>query len=97
MDSWRRERKQTDSIFELRTLNTFYIDDEKDRIDVNQLNLALSELSDNERETIILKIYDEMTFEEIAKVTGISKNTTASWYRRGIEKLRKIIKEKENE
>lgn len=97
MDSWRKERKRTDSIFELRTLKSNDVEDKNNKVDIEQLNSYLEKLSDNERETIILKIYDELTFEEISEVTGASKNTTASWYRRGIEKLRKMMKEANDE
>ena len=50
----------------------------------------LSRLADDERETIVLKVFDNLTFKEIAQVRGVSINTAESWYRRGIQKLQKL-------
>ena len=36
----------------------------------------------------MLKIHQGMTFREIAALRGVSINTAASWYRRGLEKMR---------
>lgn len=55
------------------------------------LQAALETLGDAERESIVLKLYDGLTFREIAAVRGVSINTASSWYRRGIEKLRSIL------
>ena len=48
----------------------------------------LAILSPDERECIVLKLYNDLTFREIADIRGVSLNTAASWYRRGLEKLR---------
>lgn len=55
------------------------------------LQRALDTLGADERESIVLKLYDGLTFREIAAVRGVSINTASSWYRRGIEKLRSIL------
>ncbi len=52
---------------------------------------ALDQLSDDERESIVLKIHQGMTFREIAAVRGVSINTAASWYRRGLDKMRAAL------
>jgi len=62
-----------------------------DWLDGEMLNLALDKISEKEREIILLKIYDEMTFREIAKVTGCLLPTVAARYLRGIKKLKKIM------
>ena len=54
----------------------------------SELDESLSRLGEDERECIVLKIYTGLTFREIAKVRRVSLNTAASWYRRGLEKLR---------
>lgn len=59
------------------------------------LEAALNALGEDERETIVLKTYGGLTFEEIAAVREVSVNTAASWYRRGLEKLRKRFEEAE--
>jgi len=55
-----------------------------------ELNTMFAQLSNDERETIVLKVFDGMTFQEIADVREVSINTIASWYRRGMEKLRTL-------
>ncbi|MCH7725083.1 MAG: sigma-70 family RNA polymerase sigma factor [Planctomycetes bacterium] len=54
---------------------------------------ALAELGDDERETIVLKIYGGLTFKEIAHARDESLNTAASRYRRGLAKLAELLKE----
>ncbi len=62
-----------------------------DWINGEMLNWALTKISEKEKEIIILKIYDEMTFKEIAKVTGSLLPTVAARYLRGIKKLKKLL------
>ena len=52
-----------------------------------QIREALSRLPDNQCEVVILKIWEGMTFAEIAEVLGKSPNTVASRYRYAMEKL----------
>ena len=49
------------------------------------------QLPAEQREVVYLKIFDGLTFREIASVCGISTNTAASRYRYGIEKLRAAV------
>lgn len=46
------------------------------------------DLPADQREAVYLKIFDGLTFKEIASVCDVSANTAASRYRYGIEKLR---------
>lgn len=86
MDDHRRDKRREDGIFELSSaqhegptpgLST-------------ELEQLLTQLSDDERETIVLKVFEAMTFQEIADLRQVSINTTASWYRRGMEKLKSL-------
>ena len=52
---------------------------------------SLARLPENQREIIVLKVFEELTFKEIAVVCGLSMNTAASRYRYGMEKLRSIL------
>lgn len=52
------------------------------------------ELPAEQREAVYLKVFDGLTFREIASVCGVSANTAASRYRYGIEKLRAALGEK---
>ncbi len=55
---------------------------------------ALGELPDEQREVIVLKVFQDFSFKETAAVCGISLNTAASRYRYGIEKLRSLLEGK---
>ncbi len=55
---------------------------------------ALEALPDEQKEVVILKVFQDLTFREIAAVCGVSANTAASRYRYGIEKLRSCLEEK---
>jgi RNA polymerase sigma factor (sigma-70 family) len=57
---------------------------------------AMKSLTADQRETVINHLYAGLSFREIALAREISINTVSSWYRRGIEKLRKLL-EKHNE
>jgi len=49
---------------------------------------ALIRIPEAQREVIVLKIYQGLSFREIATVCGIPADTAASRYRYGLEKLR---------
>ena len=53
-----------------------------------RLHEAIQTLPSEQREVISLRIDGELTFGQIAQVTGISPNTVASRYRYALEKLR---------
>lgn len=55
------------------------------------LNWALNRIPDEEREVVILKTHDRMTFREIADVTRCLLPTAASRYWRGIHRLRALL------
>lgn len=53
---------------------------------------AFGELRRAERETIVMHVYAGMSFREIAELRRRSINTVAAWYRRGLAKLRIVLK-----
>jgi RNA polymerase sigma-70 factor, ECF subfamily len=53
-----------------------------------ELSEALGDLPPEQRAVVHLKLWEELTFEEIAQVLGVSPNTAASRYRYGLDKLR---------
>lgn len=55
---------------------------------------AMKTLSDDEREIVISHVYAGLRFREIAKAREMSINTIWSWYRRGMEKLRRQLETK---
>jgi RNA polymerase sigma-70 factor, ECF subfamily len=54
---------------------------------------AVSRLPDIYREVIVLKLWGELTFAEIADTLSIPANTAASRYRYGLMELRRLTKE----
>ena len=52
------------------------------------LNQALGELPPDQRAVLHLKLWEGLTFEQIAGALEISPNTAASRYRYGLDKLR---------
>jgi RNA polymerase sigma-70 factor (ECF subfamily) len=56
---------------------------------------SLARLPDNQRGVVLLKVYEGMTFKEIARISKISENTAASRYRYGLSKLRCFLEEKD--
>jgi RNA polymerase sigma-70 factor (ECF subfamily) len=54
---------------------------------------VLAQLPAEQREVIVLKIFEGLTFREIAAVCSLRPNTAASRYRSGIEKLRALLEE----
>lgn len=57
-----------------------------------QLEAKLKELPEKFAEVIVMKIWGERTFAEIAETLGISQNTAASRYRYGLEALKRSLK-----
>ena len=53
---------------------------------------ALAKLPVEQREVIVLKIWHDMTYHEIAETLELSPNTVAGRYRYGMEKLKGILK-----
>jgi RNA polymerase sigma-70 factor (ECF subfamily) len=51
----------------------------------------MKQLSPDERETIVQHLYGQLTFQQIATIRDAPPGTVASWYRRGLEKLRRQL------
>jgi len=56
-----------------------------------QVVQLLARLSPDECETIVLHLYGDLTFQEIASVREAPLGTVVSWYRRGLDKLRRKL------
>ena len=61
------------------------------RLDTLRVQEALAQLPLQQCEAIILKVWHEYTFAEMAEVFDIPINTAASRYRYGLEKLQRIL------
>jgi RNA polymerase sigma factor (sigma-70 family) len=55
------------------------------------LAAAVERLPNEQREVVVLKIWNELTFAEIATALAISQNTAASRYRYALGSLKKIL------
>jgi RNA polymerase sigma-70 factor (ECF subfamily) len=54
------------------------------------LQSALSTLPEEQREVIVLRVWGQMTFDDVAAIVGVSPNTAASRYRYGLAKLNEV-------
>jgi RNA polymerase sigma-70 factor (ECF subfamily) len=54
-----------------------------------ELAAAIALLPNEQREVLVMKIWNDLTFAEIANVLGISQNTAASRYRYALAALKK--------
>jgi RNA polymerase sigma-70 factor (ECF subfamily) len=57
-----------------------------------EIEAALRRLPADQREVLVLKIWQELTFEQVAESLGIPLNTAASRYRYALAALRKELK-----
>ena len=57
---------------------------------------AFADLPIDQREVMLLKVFNEMTFKEISETTSVSINTVASRYRYAIERLRQALEGNDN-
>ncbi len=69
---------------------------DRDYAGEQNLRRALGELPNDQREVIVLHVWGELTFSEIADLQGVSSNTAASRYRYALSKLRGSMLDKEN-
>ncbi len=66
-----------------------------DEATVRLVSGALARLPDDQREVVILKVYEGFSFREIAAIRRSSINTEASRYRYALAKLRRDLDGKE--
>lgn len=90
VDQLRRPRVTTRSIeeddFELPTRPT-----QSDALEMNDLDSALRQLPDEQREILLLVAVEEMSYAEIATTLGIPLGTVMSRLSRGRERLRLVM------
>ena len=99
------QRRKRRNIFSINSYGdndeTFEIPDESARPDVivdsgikdEIIQKALLKVSDAYREMVILRDIQEMSYEEIAEVTGITVGTVKSRINRGRKQLQKLLKD----
>lgn len=60
----------------------------------DELRVLITMLPDEQREVLEMRIYNDISFKDIAEITGVSINTALGRMRYALINLRKIIKEK---
>ena len=88
----KRQRRQV----ELQPDSAWFEPPERDHAAERTLRRALSDLAEDQREVVVLHLWGELTFAEVAEVLGISSNTAASRYRYALSKLREAMWVKED-
>jgi RNA polymerase sigma-70 factor, ECF subfamily len=89
----RGARERTKENFAAETVSVFAPASEPDEAFFRkELSAALAGLPEEQRAVLHLKLWEEMTFEEIADALEISPNTAASRYRYGLDKLRQRLR-----
>ena len=85
----RRARREQEAIADVEQTveSEFRIEDESQRA----LAAAMERLPHEQREVLVMKIWNELTFAEIAEALGISQNTAASRYRYALSALKKDL------
>ena len=80
----------------LDTDSAWFSPPDRDYAGERNLRRALGDLPDDQREVIVLHVWGELTFSEIADLLGVAANTAASRYRYALAKLRGSMLTKEN-
>jgi RNA polymerase sigma factor (sigma-70 family) len=103
MDHFRKTRKEipitTDDgrdIMHLLPFATESAGEKLEKIQVNQsVRKLIEELPEEQREVVVLRIYGDLSFKEIADLTSVSINTALGRMRYGLINLRKLINERQ--
>jgi len=90
------ERKLQGRHEPLETDSAWFSPPAKDITGEQNLRRALAALPDDQREIVVLHMWGDLTFSQIADLLNISSNTAASRYRYALGKLRDLMSAKEN-
>lgn len=82
---WRRKRRESHVSSERREWFEQRVDD---LIDADAAQTALTNLTDAERETVVLRIWANMGFQEIAELVGVSVSTAFERYRTALSLMK---------
>jgi RNA polymerase sigma-70 factor (ECF subfamily) len=94
----REEAKMEEDALEMTTVQDPWFDSEAGEEELKDLvEGQLKKLPSKFSEVIVLKIWGEQSFKEIAESLGISLNTVASRYRYGLQQLKRAISNKRDE
>lgn len=103
MDYFRKVRQDipviTEDGREIMQLMQFASESAEDGLERRQVHHSvrqlIEELPEEQREVVVLRIYGDMSFKEIADITSVSINTALGRMRYGLINLRRMITEKQ--
>ena len=80
------------SIFSIMTDKSLTIENQiiRDQIDID-LKKLVEELPQDQKEVIMMRIYQDLSFKEISELTGVSINTALGRMRYAVLNIRKVI------
>jgi RNA polymerase sigma-70 factor (ECF subfamily) len=84
----KQQRRTSASVADAESVDEILVEHEESAAVVRS---ALERLPQEQAEVVVLKIWEEMTFAEIAEVTSESLNTVASRYRYALDKLSRSL------
>jgi len=88
----RRGRREADPAVEVLREDGAYFDATiEQREDAALIAAALRELPHEQREVVVLRVWGELTFAEIAATLGENINTVAARHRYGLEAMRRLL------
>jgi RNA polymerase sigma factor (sigma-70 family) len=90
------ERKLQERHEPLETDSSWFSPPDRDIAGEQNLRWSLAALPEDQREVVVLHIWGDLTFSQIADLLSISSNTAASRYRYALGKLRDLMSAKEN-
>lgn len=80
------------SIFSIMSDNSLTIENQmiSDQV-VNDLKRLIEELPEDQKEVLVMRMYQDLSFKEISELTGVSINTALGRMRYALMNLRKVI------
>jgi RNA polymerase sigma-70 factor (ECF subfamily) len=89
----RGTRERTKENFAAEKVSPFApTNDPDEKLFREEVAFALGELPEEQRAVVHLKLWEHLTFEQIADTLGIPPNTAASRYRYGLDKMRERLR-----
>lgn len=101
IDVKRKKKREVNLFDDVLPKNTEFDDSVFDQLikaeQTEKMNKAVQELHSRERHIILLRLYEDMSFKDMAKLAGISEGNVKNIYYRSLAKLRKMLEDKEDE
>lgn len=102
MDHFRRVRQvipvvteDGQDIWQLLNMNEENVADKIERRQTHEgIRQLIEQLQEDQREVVVMRIYGDLSFKEIADITGVSINTALGRMRYALINLRKLITDK---